>query len=115
MKSYRLQKNRGASLVLTVLILTTVFVITFGVTNLLLGEIKLSQRIPKSLKAYYAAESGIERSLYDDRQGAGASDIVECSVNLDNGSSYGVEVSGDTTIKSWGCYSDIKRAVEVSY
>jgi len=116
--NYKLQKSKGASLLLTLIILSTILVIALGISNLIWGEIKLSQDIPKSLKAYYAAEAGIERSLYDDRQGVGADDIDKCSVRLNNESSYGVDVTTEkdtTTIKSWGCFRNVKRAIEISY
>jgi len=112
------QKNKGSSLLLALLVLSTVLVIAFGMSRLMLGEIKLSKNIPQSLKAYYAAETGIEKFLYDARKGGGAVTIAKCSILLDNNASYGVEIDTDkgiTTIKSWGCYKDIRRAIEVSY
>ncbi len=94
-------------------------------TSLMWGEIKLSQEVPKSLKAYYAAEAGIERVLYDARKGFGANDIgspPDCSgggaICLDGSDDcYSVDVVAGTPtiIKSYGCYKDVKRAVEVSY
>ena len=115
---HKTQKNRGTSLLLALLVLSAALVIVFGVSGLMLGEIKLSKNIPQSLKAYYAAEAGIERFLFDARQSGGAVSIDNCSMALDNNASYGVEISidkGITTIKSWGCYKNIKRAIEVSY
>ena len=114
--NYKLKKSKGASLLLTLIIFSAILVIALGISNLIWGELKLSQDIPKSLKAYYAAEAGVEVSLYNDRQGSGAVDIAECSVSLNNESSYGVETSGGTTtIKSWGCFKNVKRAIEISY
>ncbi len=114
---YKIYNEKGAAILLALLILTVVLSIAFGISALMWGETKLSQDVPRSLKAYYAAEAGIERALYDERQGSGVVDIPRCSVSLD-GSSYGIDVtiSGDTTtIKSWGCYKNIERAIEVSY
>ncbi len=118
--------QQGASLLLTLLILTAILAIAFGVSGLMLGETKISREVPKSLRAYYAAETGIERSLYDARKGAGASDIgspPNCSgsgaVCLDGSDTcYSVDVAtggGTITIKSYGCYKSTRRAVEVSY
>ncbi len=123
-------KNKGASLILTILILTAILSIAFGISALTIGEIKITQEIPKSLKAYYAAEAGIERTLYDDdaRRGSGAADIgspPSCSgggaVCLDGSDNcysvdYNYDVGTDTiTIKSYGCYKGTRRAIEVSY
>lgn len=113
----QIKRNKGAALLLTLLILTTIMVIVFSVSGLMYGELKLSQDVPQSLKAYYAADSAIERSLYDDRHGAGINDIAKCSVDLDNGSSYGLEYTAGNPaeLKAWGCYSDVSRAIEVTY
>lgn len=126
MKYHRLQKECGASLLLAILILIVILSIAFGVSALMLTEIKLSQELPKSLRAYYVAEAGIERSLYDARKGAGAKDIgspPDCSeggaVCLDGSDTcYSIDVSsigGTTYIKSYGCYKGTRRAIEISY
>lgn len=119
------KNQKGASLLLVLLILTAVLAIAFGIMNLMVGEIKISREAAKSSRAYYAAEAGIERSLYDDRQGGGASDIgnpPNCSgggaVCLDSSDTcYSIDyTSGDpTVIKSYGCYKGVRRAIEVSY
>ncbi|GAI23960.1 unnamed protein product [marine sediment metagenome] len=114
----KISNQKGVSLLLTILIMAALLAIAIGVTRLSLGEIKLIRDIPNSLIAYYAADSGIERALYEERIGGGAADQADCSVNLDNDSKYGVNVSqiGETVvIKSTGCYKDIRRAIEVSF
>ncbi len=115
---YSLTIERGASILFAILILATILAIAFGVSTLTIGEIRISREAPKSLLAYCAAEAGIERALYDDRKGGGAINIDECSVILDNGSSYGfdIKITGNNVrIISWGCYKDVKRAIEVNY
>ncbi len=110
--------QKGVSLLLTLLIMAALLVIAIGVARLSLGEIKLIRNIPSSLITYYAADSGIERALYEERISGGALNQADCSVDLDNESSYGLEISsggGLTTIKSEGCYKDIRRAIEVSF
>lgn len=123
---YKIQENNGVSLFLTLIILTAILSIAFGVTNLIIGEIKISREVPRSLKAYYAAEAGIERSLYDVRRGGGASNIgspPSCSgggaVCLDDPEiCYSVDViatGNPTDIKAYGCYKGTRRAVDVSW
>ena len=131
MKHKASKNEKGISLILTMLTLMIILVIAFGVANLMLGQIKMAREVPRSLRAYYAAEVGIEKSLYDARRGGGASDIGD-PANLANCSPgtigviclddpevcYSVDVddSGDPVIiKSYGCYRQIKRSVEVSY
>lgn len=115
MKHYN---KKGASLILAMLILTVILATAFGVCNLIIGEIKISREAPKSLLAYCAAEAGIERALYEDRKGGGAINIDECTEPLNNESSYGFDITvtgQDVEIISWGCYKDVKRAIEVNY
>ena len=113
----KINNQKGVSLLLTILIMAALLAIAIGVTRLSLGEIKLIRDIPNSLIAYYAADSGIERALYEERVSEDAVDQADCSVSLDNGSSYGLEILRGTliTIKSTGCYKDIRRAIEVSF
>ncbi len=115
-----MKKNnqKGVSLLFTLLIMAALSAITIGVARLSLGEIKLIRDIPDSLIAYYATDSGIERALYEERTSGDAANQADCSISLDNGSSYGLEISsggGLITIKSTGCYKNIRRAIEVSF
>lgn len=111
------KQNKGVSLLITLLIMSAFLAIALGISKLTLGEIKLVRDIPSSLIAYYAAEAGLERAIYEERQGGGASNSSDCSIELDNGSSYGIEIirGSTTTIKSIGCYKDIIRAIEITY
>lgn len=126
----KLDKQSGAAILLALVILIAILAIAFGITGLLYGELKLSQETPKSLKAYYAAETGIERKLYDIRKNSDFSDIgnpadlsncaygtsgVVCLESSDNCYSVNVTTGEPTIIKAYGCYKDTKRAVEVSY
>ncbi len=122
------KQERGAAILLTFLVLTTVFVIALGISGLMLGETKMSREVPRSLRAYYAAESGIEKSLYDARKGAGANDIgspPRCSsgtgaicLDAENATCYSIDVTStppNVNIKSYGCYKEVRRAIEISY
>ncbi len=126
----KLNKQSGAAILMAILILVAILSIAFGVTGLLYGEIKLSQETPKSLKAYYAAETGIERKLYDIRKNSDFSDIgnpadlsncaygtsgVICLESTDDCYSVDVTTGDPTIIKAYGCYKDTKRAIEASY
>jgi hypothetical protein len=114
----KINNQKGVSLLLTLLIMSALLAIALGLSQLSLGEIKLTRDIPKSAIAYYAAEAGIERAVYDEWVGDGAFSITDCSVNLSNGSSYGLEVSSgedSVTVRSIGCYKGVRRAIEVSF
>lgn len=127
MKHKASKNEKGISLILTMLTLMIIFVIAFGVANLMLGQIKMAQEVPISLRAYYAAEVGIERKLYEmrkeeppDTNNIGSPpDCTGGGAVCLNGSDvcYSVSVTTGTTtyIKSYGCHRRIKRSVEVSY
>lgn len=108
--------KKGASLLLTLLIVSAVLSIAFGISGLSLGEIKISRDTPKSLIAYYAAEAGIECQMYADRLGG-----ISCEHScLDDESKicYDVLISGDSpdrVVKSLGSYQDTVRAIELTY
>lgn len=121
------KKNRGVSLLLTILILNAILSIALGVSTLMLGEAKISREEPKSLRAYYAAEAGVERKLFESRKSSpDYNDIGSapswCTgsgrVCLDADTCYAVDVvsyPNPTTIKSYGCYKGTRRSIEVSY
>jgi hypothetical protein len=113
------QKNEsGVSLIFTVLFLAMVLSTGLGIANLMLKEIKISSNIGYSVPAYYAAEAGIEKILYNDRKvDGGISEGDKENENLSTGSEFEVEVMGldPTIIKSVGTYSGVKRGVEVTY
>ena len=131
---YNLSKtNKGVALILTILILVGILAIALGVTSLMVGEIRITREIPRALKAYYAAEVGIERKLYELRKADDISNIgspPDCtgasgfcldgsdvcySVNVDTTSNPPPNPPPNVYIKSYGCYKRIKRSVEVSY
>lgn len=124
------KKTKGTALLMTILILTVILSIAFGVASLMLGEMKLSKDVPNSLKAYYAAETGIERKLYEIRKNSDFNDIgnpadlsncsygtlgVFCLESSDNCYSVNVIQGTPNIIKSYGCYKGVKRAIEVNY
>jgi len=54
---------------MTIIILATVLAAIVGVSILVIRQLRLSRNINHSILAYYAAETGIERGLYDVRIG----------------------------------------------
>lgn len=130
---------KGSSLLITLLVMAALMGIAFGISKLSLGETKISRDISKSLIAYYAAESGVECQMYYDRllgeavcggaglggtscvgdTGDGASDCLDAGKTT----CYKIEIvsgtyshgNGPRTIRSMGCYQDVRRAVELTY
>lgn len=55
--------QKGISLVLTVIILAIILAIVFGLTAILVGQLKMLKGIGDSVLALYAADTGIEQAL----------------------------------------------------
>jgi len=113
------KNKKGASLLLTVLIMSVILAIAMGIAKLSLGEIKLSRALPESLIAYYAAESGIEELLYLDHTGAITGPaLYNATGTLGDDITYIVsasEISPNRKLQSSGFYKDTNRAIELTY
>jgi len=111
-------ENKGSAVILiTFLVTAAVLGIALGISWLSLGEIKISHISPETFVAYYAAEAGAERGLYEDRQ-AGGTLVDSINDNLGEGVTYVVNFSGVSplrVINSVGSFRGVDRAVETTY
>ncbi|MGB9743396.1 MAG: hypothetical protein ACPLW9_01640 [Minisyncoccales bacterium] len=115
----KLNKQQKASFLLyVVFIVSLLLVIAFGLTSILLIQIKMLGEIGYSVGALYAADAGIEQILMQRRNPEGISGRLSEDI------SYEVSVkergSDDCQadhycIKSIGTYKGVKRAIEVEY
>lgn len=55
--------QRGSALLITLLLLGVLMTLTLGVSALVIREIRVTQSVVDANKAFYASESGVERSL----------------------------------------------------
>ena len=126
--------KRGISLYLSVLVLAAVLAIGFGITSLLLGQLKTSRDIQKLMSVIYASDAGVERTLYKIRQNGDFTTCstlgppAECEIPttlLQNQASYKVivldpgvgwcDLSKIKCIRSIGTLEDTNRAFEVTF
>lgn len=113
--------RQGAiSILLTILILSVVLVIAFGISSVLLRQIKMSGQTSDSVRAYQAADSGIEYALNQVKGGSPIPDGKICDnwTPVDSGS-FCLEITAGTPaapegIKSIGQAGQTQRAVEVA-
>jgi len=123
-------KQKGATLYFAVLIMSILMAAVFSIGTLILVQIQTIRGMGNSIIAYYTADTGAERVLFELYSGV----ILDHygPVTLDNGGVYEAwvtrPVSGalislpedpDCTaqyycIKSVGTYNNTRRAVEVS-
>lgn len=105
--------QRGAvSIILAVLLLGELLVIGLGVSILMINQIKMSGQTGLSVGAFYAAEAGAERCLYEVRKN-GAVNCPFFDVNLDNQANYTTDYNGVDTITSVGQFRGASRKVEL--
>jgi hypothetical protein len=57
--------KKGSALLIALLMMGVLMTLTLGISTLVLREIRVTQSIVDANKAYYAAEAGVERSLYE--------------------------------------------------
>lgn len=67
-RSTRPAKSSGVILIVSLLIITGAFVISLSIASLVMVAINISRTQGDSVRAYYEADSGIERALAFDRQ-----------------------------------------------
>lgn len=106
MLTSKLQK--GLSVYLATIILAVILSIVFGLSAILLNQIKMMRGMGYSVTAYYAAETGVERALRDiigkipegqslgtpkDPQTSGDHEDFSYFETLSNGAKYDVRIS----------------------
>jgi hypothetical protein len=115
-----LSKSAGVSRYLTIMLLTGVFVLAVGISALFTSRLRTLVDIGDSVPAFYAAETGIERALYE--QWTPSPSPSPHAETLDNGASYQVWVmppGGECTateqcVKSIGEYRNVRRGIKIS-
>ncbi|MBL7053524.1 MAG: hypothetical protein ISS02_02620 [Candidatus Portnoybacteria bacterium] len=108
------------SILLATLILSIISVIVFGISALMLQQIKMSKQMGDSMVAFYAADSGAERCLYEVRKGSGVCGFTEnpqtpVSLDFDSNAKYTVTYNGSNEIESTGKFRNTTRKVELSW
>ena len=64
----RIKGREGITLLLVIVLLSAILSISIGIFNVVIGELRISGEASDSFRALYAADQGIERTLYQDRQ-----------------------------------------------
>ena len=111
-----MSNQKGVSLYLAIMIMSMLSAVVLGLISISISGIKIAKGLENSVISFYAANTGIEHSLYKIRKD-GEAGIVWGTL-LDGETDYDVDVevnAGITTIKSIGTYRNTKRAIEVNY
>ncbi|HHE76600.1 MAG TPA: hypothetical protein ENL27_01295 [Candidatus Parcubacteria bacterium] len=131
---FYLKNDKGISAFLALLVLSIFLAMSLGLSTILLFQYKEVKEMGDSVKAFYAADTGIEEVLYRDKKcyepGCASLpwecvDTAECSQGIKAGSfskSFGAsspsyEVlfnNGAWNVHSKGSYEKASRAVHIS-
>ena len=114
--------QKGVSLYYAVLIMSISLAVALGVNTVALQSLKITREVKKTPPALYAADTGIERALYELSPAGNWNEGSTHNVSLD-GVSYkvtikdaGVDKCPDDVrycIKSIGTYEGTRRALRV--
>lgn len=119
-----IRSKKGSALLLTLFILSSVLVVAIGGSSVIVAAIKMSGVQSESTKAYFAAEAGAERVLYEVRKAQTVNllvpyqDDIFGQTDLSDGSYYIVNYGQKfpkITFTAIGTYDRTKRSVEVSF
>lgn len=106
--------QKGAvSIIFAVIIMSMIVVITASMFSLMIQQIRMSRQAGHSVVAFYAADAGAERCLYEIRkEGAGGCARV---VDFGGGAKYTTTYDGLGEITSKGEYKGVSRKMEVAW
>ena len=113
--SKKIHKPSGMSLLLTVIILASILAGIVGIAVLIIRELQLSRNVNHSIYAYYAAESGVERGLYDilDQRRLGNNLGGAIGALTDNSGLFDQELSTSGNRASWDTIEAEKKPFDM--
>lgn len=115
------QNQRGVSLYLTIVIVSVLTAALLALVSISASQIKIIWTTGDSVKAFYGADTGIERLLYAVFKEGYSLNLGDCPPAykgaLANGASYEVCVSDSspTTVWSTGKYKKTERKIEINF
>ena len=120
-----LRPSKGVSLYLALMTMSIFLALALGISVISFSQLKMARTIGYSVTAFYASDTGIERTLYEISIFEGElEDLIgsQYQETLENDSEYTADILGPGTdcsaptycIKSIGTYKDTKRAILIS-
>lgn len=112
--------QRGQTAILMALfVLSVLILIALAASGVMVMEIKMTRQISDSVPAFYAADAGAERCLYQARRGAAGDPCFASpytpinNITLGNNATFSVIRVSDKEIDATGDYLQTTRSVEV--
>lgn len=120
MKLNKINFEKGAiSIILAVLLMSQLLVIGIGMSILIVQQIKMSSQTGLSVIAFYAADAGAEKCLYQARKvtgsGCGLPGGGSITDEVIGQATYTAVFNGSDTITSIGQLKGISRKLELTW
>lgn len=119
------ESEKGVTLYMSLLILSAVLAMSSAIVILMINEFKIAGDAQKSMMAVYAADSGLEITLYETRKGGTFSRTdcsglgsLSCGVSIDPNFNSDVPCNSGTNctqIKSTGTHAGFNRQIQSTY
>ena len=121
------QAEKGVSLYMTVILMAVLLSMVLGVTAIIINGLNIAKGVTDSVKAFHAADTGIENALYRIRIENDCSDPCtfpnSCILSWGDPTNwyytftdYQCDLNTPSiSIKSKGVYHESQRMIEVSY
>jgi hypothetical protein len=103
--------KKGVSLYLALIIMFILIAIGLGVSLIIVSQMKMIRGMGDSVVAFYAADTGIENSLYEQKQGGDG--LISPPESIGS-ASYEVNSCGSNCYKSLGKFGIVKRGIEIT-
>ncbi len=107
---------------MTLLVLSSILIVTLAAAQIISSGIVMSRTQERSTKAFFAAEAGAERSLWEVRKNYFALPPTDQSAiftgSLSNSTTYSVDYatsSPNVTFYSAGLYLGTKRTIQLDF
>ncbi len=108
--------QKGVSIYLAIIIMFILLSIALGVSVIIVSQMKMIRGMGNSVIAFYAADTGIERSLYATRlEGSTTGEVSGSLSDPLADASYNVTSPEVDRWKSIGSFEGVKRAIEISF
>ncbi len=85
--------QRGSALLISILLMSFVIVFGLGISSLIVDSVRVERNVVEAGKAYFAAEGGIEETLYFQENELPGYEMNEGGVLLENGAEMSYEMS----------------------
>lgn len=87
-----MNKQKGVSLYITLIIMTILLSIVLGLTSIIITGAKIASQFSDAVRAFSAADTGIENALYNFYKNNNCSNFSSNSIQGDSSYSYSVTI-----------------------